>query len=253
MKLSTIARLFLIGLISVVKADDNDPKTIFKKAIASANQVKTLKAEMEFETIGSLEAQKVIFYQKAQPDGKVLARVDHVFSANAKNFTNNKNSSNNFILILPQGTYNVIGNQVASTNEDINFNEINHLMRLETLKKSTQDDKSAKDFYTVNYSEFNGKECFAISIPTLPFGFEAIKNILEKGPLKEFLAKAKIRMEAIPIPAKTVMLVDKESLLLMKLESMGINNKTISSISFKNIETNIEISDDFFQLPEPTE
>jgi outer membrane lipoprotein-sorting protein len=94
------------------------------------------------------------------------------------------------------------------------------------------------------------KECWIVSIPTSPAALEAVKKEMESGPQKDLLAAAKIKMSAVPIPTKTLIFIDKTTLLLNKQESLDGNEKVIQSITYQNMQPNVEISDQLFKLPD---
>jgi outer membrane lipoprotein-sorting protein len=57
----------------------------------------------------------------------------------------------------------------------------------------------------------------------------------------------------IPEAKKISFFIDKDSYLLLKQESYNNNNKSIDSMVFKNIQTNINIPDDFFSIGKTSE
>lgn len=251
MKSTVIAVLFLAGFISLAQSEDNDPKAILKKSAEATSQLKSFKADMVIETFASLTPQTATIYQKKSPDGTMLMRMEMNLPTNAipPGATNIAGVGKTYTLITHQGAFTVMGDKAMKMNGIPGMDKLKDAMNPEALKKLTQDAQSAQVNYGLTNGVVAGKECWIVSIPTSPAALDAVKKAMTEGPQKDLLAAAKIKLDAIPIPVKTVIHLDKQTLLISKQESLDGNEKVIQSITFNNIQPNVEIPDQMFQIP----
>jgi outer membrane lipoprotein-sorting protein len=252
MKLSTIAALLILGALSLAKADEPDAKAILQKSADATSALKSYKADMVIESFASLTPQTGTLYQKIAPDGTMLMRMEMNLPTNAipQGATNIPGVGKTYTLITPQGCFSVMGDKAISMNGMPGMDKLKDAMNPEALKKLTQDAQSAQVNYSMTNGVVDGKECWIVSIPTSPAALEAVKKAMSEGPQKDLLAAAKIKMSAIPIPTKTLIFIDKTTFLLNKQESLDGNEKVIQSMTYQNMQPNVEISDQLFKLPD---
>jgi outer membrane lipoprotein-sorting protein len=252
MKVTTIVGLLFLGLISVVKAEETDPKVILQKSAEATSQLKSFKADMVIETFASLTPQTGTIYQKKSSDGTMLMRMEMNLPTNAipQGVASIPGLGKTYTLITPQGAYTVMGDKAIKMNGMPGMDKLKDFMNPEALKKLTQDAQSAQVNYGLTNGMVDGKECWIVSIPTSPAALEAVKKAMSEGPQKDLLEAAKIKMSAIPFPAQTELFFDKKSLLIIKQESLDSNNRVLQSITYQSMQPNIEVPDQMFKLPE---
>jgi hypothetical protein len=248
-----ITAFLLLGIIYVAKADEINSKEILHNSSDVLSQLKTFKADMVIETFASATPQKGMIYQKKMPDGTMLMRVQMESPSSripqgAVNLASPGPLS--YTLISPKGAYTVIGDKAIRMGGMPGMDKLKDIMASDALKKLAQDAESTQPNYTVTASILDGKDCWVISIPTSPEALESIRNAISQGPQKELLAAAKMQVDAIPIPAKMVVSIEKQTYLIIKQDSVDANNKVIQSTAFKNIQLNSELTDELFKLPD---
>ena len=64
------------------------------------------------------------------------------------------------------------------------------------------------------------------------------------------MAAIKMKMSAIPLPAQSVIFFDKQSALMVKQECLDSSNRVLQSMTYQNLQPNVEIQDQMFKLPE---
>jgi outer membrane lipoprotein-sorting protein len=252
MKLSTITALLLLGALSLAKADEPDAKSILRKSADATSQLKSFKADVVIESIASLVPQTGTIYQKKDTNGSVLMRMEMNLPTNGipQGAATIPNIGKTYTLITPQGAYTVMGDKAMKMNGMPGMDKLKDVMNPEALKKLTQDAQSAQVNYGLTNGVVDGKECWIISIPTSSAALEAVKKAMSEGPQKDLLEAAKIKMSAIPFPAQTTLFFDKQSLLMIKQESLDSNNRVLQSITYQSMQPNIEVPDQMFKLPE---
>jgi outer membrane lipoprotein-sorting protein len=252
MKLPTITALLLLGALSLAKADEPDAKAILQKSADATSALKSFKADMVIETFVSLTPQIGTIYQKKDPDGTMLMRMEMNLPTNAipPGATNILGVGKTYTLITPQGCFSVMGDKAISMNGMPGMDKLKDAMNPEALKKLTQDAQLAQVNYSVTNGVVDRKECWIVSIPTSPAALEAVKKEMESGPQKDLMALSKIKMSAIPIPTKTVFYIDKQTFLMSRQESLDSNNRVLQSMTYQNMQPNVEISDQIFKLPD---
>jgi len=245
MKYFLLSALLLLGITSITKADEADAKAILEKSADATSRLKSLKADMVTETFASTTPQHGTYFQKKMPDGTLLMRVEMNLPAAASAEGTTSTPPSSYTLLSPQGIYTVTGNKAIRMDGMPGMDKIKDVMNSDTLKSAAQ----ASDInYAITTGEVDGKECWVVSIPTTAAALESIRNTLSQGLPKELLAGQKIRVDAIPIPAKTVMSIDKQTYLIIKHEGIDANNKVIQSTTFQNQQSNIELPDELFKL-----
>ena len=254
MKLSvSVTALLFLGIICLSKADEIDPKVILQKSAEATSQLKSYKADMLIESFASLAPQKGVIYQKKQPDGTMTMRMEMnlLNTAVGSGATNNTPTlGTNYTLISSQGAYTVMGNKALKMDGMPGMDKLKDIMNPDALKKATEDAQSAQVNYTLTNGVVDARECWVISIPTSPATLDAVKKAMSQGAQKELLAAAKMRLDAIPMPVKMVISIDKQTYLIAKQESLDSNNIVISSTTFQNAQPNVEVSDQLFKLPD---
>jgi hypothetical protein len=252
MKLPTITAFLLIGALSLAKGEEPDAKAILQKSADATSALKSFKADMVIETFASLTPQTGTIYQKKDTNGMMLMRMEMNIPTNAipSGVANIPSIAKTYTLITPQGVFTVMGDKAMKINGIPGMDKLKDAMNPEALKKLTQDAQSAQVNYGLTHGMVAGKECWIVSIPTSPAALDAVKKALDSGPQKDLMAMAKIKMSAIPIPAKTVIYIDKQTSLIAKQENLDGNDKAIQSITYKNMQPNLEVSDQMFKLPE---
>lgn len=252
MKPIIITGILLLGALSFAAADEPNAKSILQKSADAINQLNSFKADMIIDSFASLTPQKGVVYQKKQPDGTIAMRMEMAAATNAipQGVTNISSLSSSYTLVSSQGTYTVMGNRAFSMNGISGMEKLKNAMSSDALKKMTLDAQINGASYTLSSDVVNGKDCWVIAIPTTPAALEAVKKLMSSGPQKDLIEAVKIKMSAIPLPAQTVLFFDKQSYLMVKQESLDSNNKVLQSMVYQNMQTNIEISDQIFKLPE---
>jgi outer membrane lipoprotein-sorting protein len=252
MKLPTITAFLLLGALSLAKAEEHDVKTILQKSADATSALKSYKADMLIETFASLTPQTGTIYQKKGSDGTMLMRMEMNLPTNSipQGAASIPGLGKTYTLITSQGAFTVMGDKAMKMNGMPGMDKLKDAMNPEALKKLTQDAQSAQVNYSLTNGVVDGKECWIVSIPTSPAALEAVKKAMSEGPQKDLLALAKMKLSAIPIPAKTLIYLDKESFLIRKQESLDGNNKAIQSMTYNNIERDLELPDSLFNLPD---
>jgi outer membrane lipoprotein-sorting protein len=253
MRHSLLTALLLLGITYIARADEADAKAILEKSADATSHLKSLKADMLTETFATTTPQRGVLFQKRMPDGTLLMRVqmESPTSRISQGTTNVASPGRlSYTLISPKGAYTVIGDKAIRMDGVPGMDKLKDIMASDALKKLAQDAESTQLNSTVTPSILDGKECWVISIPTSPEALEAIKNALSQGPQKDLLQVVKMKVDAIPIPAKTVTSIDKQTYLIIKQDSVDANDKVIQSIVFKNIQLNSELADELFKLPD---
>ena len=253
MKLPTIAGLLLLGLISVVQADETDPKIILQKSADATTQLKSFKSDLVIESFASLTPQTGTIYQKKMPDGTMAMRMEMATPTNAmpQGMANISTiPASYYTLISSQGAYTVMGNKAISMNGMPGMDKLKNAMSPDALRKIFQDAQTGGVAYTLTNGVVDGKECWIVSISTSPAALEAVKKAMSEGLQKDLLEAAKMKLDVIPIPAKTVIYLDKQSYLMMKQSSISSNDKVIQSMTYKNFQANPDIPDSLFHLPD---
>ena len=180
MKVPTIVGLLLLGLISVVKAEETDPKVILQKSAEATSQLKSFKADMVIETFVSLTPQRGMVYQKMMPDGTMAMRMEMAMPTNAMP-PGMAGMPASYTLVTSQGAYTVMGDKVIKMNGMPGMDKLKDFMNPEALKKLTQDAQSAQVNYGLTNGMVDGKECWIVSIPTSAAALEAVKKLWIKG------------------------------------------------------------------------
>ena len=255
MKLPAITALLLLGSISIALADEPDAKAILQKSADATSALKSYKADMVIETFASLTPQTGTIYQKKGSDGTMLMRMEMNLPTNSipQGAANISGLGKTYTLITSQGAFTVMGDKAMKMNGMPGMDKLKEAMNPEALKKLTQDAQSAQVNYSLTNGVVDGKECWLVSIPTSPAALEAVKKAMSEGPQKDLLTAAKIKLDAIPIPAKTVVYINEQTFLISRLESIDGNEKPIQSMTYHNMQPNVEISDQMFKLPENIE
>lgn len=252
MKKSIITGFLLLGMLTLARGEETDAKAILQKSADATSALKSYKADMMIETFASLTPQTGTIYQKKGSDGTMLMRMEMNLPTNAipQGVASIPGLGKAYTLITSQGAYTVMGDKAMKMDGMPGMDKLKDAMNPEALKKLTQDAQSSQVNYGLSNGVVAGKECWIVSIPTSPAALEAVNKALSEGPQKDLLAAAKIKSNAIPIPAKIVIFLDKQTFLMSKQESLDGSDKVIQSMTFNNMQPNIEIPDQMFQLPE---
>ena len=178
-------------------------------------KIKTIKEDMVFKSSIFPETYSYVIYQKMEPDGVQLMRIDEV---SVKSLKQTKSS----MLFLPQGFYRIIGSNSAinlplpkSSLDAFEGLESSVLMRSFTAERNEEN--------AITNCIINGMDCWMITKYLTP-----------------------PNTNNIPV-ATTSYSIDKNSYLVM---ARGSSNGFFDcSTTISNIQTNIDIPDQIFKLP----
>ena len=156
-----------------------------------------------------------------------------------------------YTLISSQGTYAVTGDKAISMNEMPGMDKLKNAMSSpEALKKMSQDAETNGGAYRVTNGIVDGKDCWVVSIPMSTASLETVKKAMNSGLQKDLLEAVKMKISAIPLPEQNVIFFDKQSYLMVKQESLIANKRPLQSVTYHNMQSNVEIPDQMFKLPE---
>lgn len=252
MKLPSITAFLLIGALSLAKGEEPDAKAILQKSAEATSALKSFKADMVIETFASLTPQKWVVYQKKQSDGTIAMRMEMLAPTNeiTQGLSNIPAMQASYSLFSTQGSYTVMGDKAIKMTGIPGLDKIKDALNPDALKKMTQDAQKGGVNYTLNNGMVDGKDCWVISIPMTPVALETVKKALNSGPQKDLMEAAKMKISAIPIPVKSVISIDRHSLLIIKQDSLDSRDQVLQSITYQNFQPNVEIPDQMFKIPD---
>lgn len=235
----------------VMDNQEANPVAILQKSAEAFSRLKSYKADTVMESYASLTPQKGVIYQKVQPDGSTVMRLEK--PATIKNAMTPVGNSNNitipasYTLISSAGAYTITGNKAINMSGMPDMDKLKGTMSSDALRKMAQGAQTGVVNYTLASDVVDGKECWVVTIPTSAAALDAAKKAVASNPQ---LAALKISPSAIPLPAESVIYFDKQSYLLVKEKTLDSNNKELQSMTYQNMQTNIDIPDQMFKLPD---
>jgi outer membrane lipoprotein-sorting protein len=239
MKSTTIAGFLLLGMLSLARSEETDPKAILQKSVDATSHLKSFKAEMVTENFASLRTNKSIIYQK-QINGSIAVRLEDLPAAN-----NSTNDVSSYVLFTTNGVYSVSGN------ESIQLKIPKFLENYLSLAgyENTNILKHNANEYSVSDGSTDGKECWIVTIRIPEKVQNEIKKGLSKSDVKTLLDKSKTSPNAIPILSTIKNYIEKSDFLTIRCDKLDNKGQVINSISINNINKNIELPDSLFSLP----
>jgi hypothetical protein len=249
MKLIKLVFVFLVQCCIHASELDIVPAEVIQKAVNAANALSSYKSELVIDSIASVEPQTGRIFQKRMSDGSIALRMEIKSAAVEKSAS--ISSRIPYTLILPHGTYVVADGKPVKIEGMSATSKLANIAGLDVLNKAAKAVESEQKGYSVSDGGVvSGSECWSVSIPVPVVSIEAIKKMLGHNSTKTAVVSSTLSAEALPIPVKIVLSIDKKSYLVLRQDAIDATGRILQSMTFQNVQPNAVLDDSLFSLPD---
>ena len=210
----TVVLCFDVSSVRCLQADELSAEEIMAKSRTAMSQ------PLRYTSV-SADGVEMTVYRKTLPNGSI---------AMLTNFPATKEIS----ITYDKKHYDIhLEHQIAIDMSNV-FQSANNLAN--SLVSDIQDDIKRKFYETAGVVKYNDRDCYEILEKITPEFKAAVWDKISENLRDKF-------------PAKSRLLIDKESYLVQMREKFTEEGVTLSKIEYKDIHPQPDLSDDFFQLP----
>jgi outer membrane lipoprotein-sorting protein len=243
-----IAFLFITSLFSYSQEDSSKKAEGILAKASEAVAKMTFKSRSIQKTVGVQKNITTNIYQKSNPDGTVWIKVESI--------KENEKKENEVISVFLQNDEGMffIAGKIAVKLAYMNTLQNNMMNNMGQVPLAVNGN-SVK--YSLVEKEHNGIPCYVVDVKTTNT-IETDKEILEAtkkslpDDIKKILDEQNINLSAM-MPSVVVYYIGKNDNFVYSMRNYNSKGKLISQINYENVELNVKLDDNLFEIPKGLE